>query len=44
MTAHVRKLLFATNNAHKLAEVQAALGPDSGFVETALMCNVTRGG
>lgn len=27
MTAHVRKLLFATNNAHKLSEVQAVLGP-----------------
>lgn len=26
MTAHVRKLLFATNNAHKLSEVQAVLG------------------
>ena len=24
----VRKLLFATNNAHKLAEVQAVLGPE----------------
>ncbi len=40
MTAHVRKLLFATNNAHKLAEVQAVLGPDFELT-TPRDCGVT---
>ncbi len=40
MTAHVRKLLFATNNAHKLAEVQAGLGPDFELT-TPRDCGVT---
>ena len=36
----VRKLLFATNNAHKLSEVQAVLGP-SFVLTTPRDCGVT---
>lgn len=40
MTAPLKKLLFATNNAHKLAEVQAVLG--SAFeLTTPRDCGVT---
>lgn len=39
-TALKRKLLFATNNAHKLAEVQAVLGPDFELT-TPRDCGVT---
>ena len=36
----IRKLLFATNNAHKLAEVQAVLG-DAFALTTPRACGVT---
>ena len=36
----VRKLLFATNNAHKLAEVQAVLGP-AFVLTTPRDCGIT---
>ena len=40
MNRRMRKLIFATNNAHKLGEVQALLGDDFELV-TLRECGIT---